>query len=261
MERPDYWQLQGDKPLFPDIEWSRPEQKSHAGKLAIIGGNKLGFVAVATAYQEAVDAGAGQVRVVLPDVLKKSIPATILDAVYVASNPSGGMSRDGKPELDATADWADHILLVGDSGRNSETAMLFEGLLNSDRPMTITRDAVDLLRSVAPKMVSRPSTTLVLSFAQLQKLFQAVYYPRMLSFSMQLSLLVDALHKFTITYPCLVVTYHQNHLVVAFSGRVVTQEYDDPMRIWRGSVATNSASYQLWTPKNPFEATVTSLIR
>ena len=52
--------------LFPDIEWNRSEQRRQAGKLAIIGGNKLGFVAVATAYQEATELGVGQVRAILP---------------------------------------------------------------------------------------------------------------------------------------------------------------------------------------------------
>lgn len=256
-----YWRTQSaDKPLFPDIEWNRPEQRTRAGKLAIIGGNKLGFVAVATAYQEAIDCGAGQVRAVLPDALSATIPATILDTVYVPSNPSGGMSRDAEPLVMASLVWADHALLIGDAGRNSETAMIYESLLRTDRPLTITRDAVDLLKNAASTMVARPSTTLVLSFAQLQKLFQAVYYPKMLSFSMQLSLLVDTLHKFTTTYPCIIATYHQNQLVIAESGQVITQEFDNPMLIWRGTTATRAACYQLWTPKKPLEAIAASLI-
>ena len=48
MEQHPYWQKQTpEKPLFPDIEWAKPEQKSQAGRLGIIGGNKLGFMGVA----------------------------------------------------------------------------------------------------------------------------------------------------------------------------------------------------------------------
>ncbi|MGB3023759.1 MAG: hypothetical protein WBB39_03035 [Candidatus Saccharimonadales bacterium] len=256
-----FWRKQSSaEPLFPDIEWNRPEQKSRAGKLAIIGGNKLGFVAVATAYQEAVDLGAGQVHAVLPDALKPAIPTTILDTVYVPSNSSGGMNRDAEPLVLASLMWTDHALLIGDAGRNSETAMIYESLLRTDRPLTITRDAIDLLKNASMAMISRPSTTLVVSFAQLQKLFQAVYYPKMLSFSMQLSLLVDTLHKFTTTYPCLIVTYHQNQLVIAHAGQVITQEFDQPILIWRGTAATRTACYQLWTPSKSFEATAASAI-
>lgn len=256
-----YWKKQiPGSPLFPEIEWNKPEQKTRAGKLAIIGGNKLGFVSVATAYTEATSIGAGQVRVVVPDALKKVIPASVLDVVYVPTNPSGGMSKDGLPLLQASFSWADHVLLIGDAGRNSETAIMYEALLKIPTPLTITRDAVDLLRSSAQQMIDREATTLVVSFAQLQKLFQAVYYPKILSFSMQLMTLVETMHKFTITYPSTIVTFHQNQLLVAHDGEVVTMEFDEPMQIWRGSTATKSASYQLWSPQKPLESISASLI-
>ncbi|MBC7746865.1 hypothetical protein H7Y40_02705 [Pedobacter sp.] len=255
-----YWRRQSStKPLFPEIEWNRPEQKTRAGKLAIIGGNKMGFIAVATAYDEATKAGAGQVRVILPDALKKSVPPSVLDAVYVSTNPSGGMSKEATSTVEASFVWADHVLLIGDGGRNSETAIVYENLLKLPTPLTITRDAVDLLKNSAMQMVDRDKTTLVVSFAQLQKLFQAVYYPKILSFSMQLMSLVEILHKFTITYPCTIVTFHQNQLIVAYGGDVVTAEFDQPMMIWRGSTATKAACYQLWTPGKPLEAITASI--
>lgn len=255
-----YWQKQqGAQPLFPDIEWNRPEQKTRAGKLLIIGGNKLSFVAVATAYQEAQQIGAGQVRVLLPDALKPVIPSTILDTMYVASTPSGGISKDDLSSVTAAVLWANHTLLIGDAGRNSETAIVYESLLKSSAPMTITRNAVDLLRNTSSELVNRPHTTLVLSFAQLQKLFQSVYYPKMLSFSMQVNLLVETLHKFTITYPVTIVTYHQNQCIIAHGGDIVTQEFDQPMMIWRGSVATAIACYQLWAQEKPLQSSATAI--
>ena len=256
-----HWLTQtSDAPLFPDIEWNRPEQRSRAGKLAIIGGNAHGFVAVATAYQEALTCGAGQVRAVLPDTLKPTIPLSVLDTVFVPTNPSGGMSREAEPTVLASLAWSDHTLLIGDAGRNSETAMIYEALLVTDRPLTITRDAIELVMAAAHKVLDRPRTTLVLPLAQLQKLCQAVYYPKMLSFSMQLSLLVDTLHKFTVTYPCCIVTYHQNQLIIASASRVVTQEFNTPMLIWRGTVATDAACYQLWSPSRPLEAIAASIV-
>ena len=255
-----FWKKQTDaSPLFPDIEWNKPEQKSHAGKLAIVGGNKLGFVAVGEAYATAKSLGAGQARAVLPDALKRTIPTVITDTYFVPSNASGGFSREALPELLAACRWADVCLLIGDSGRNSETAMAFEALLSDySGHLVITRDAVDLLRSASSSVVARPNTTLVVSFAQLQKLFQSVYYPKILSFSMQLMQLVDIVHKFTLTYPVTIVTFHQSQLIVAHGGDVVTQEFDEPMAIWRGVTATKAASYLLWTPQKPLEAIVTS---
>ena len=255
-----FWQTQSStKPLFPDIEWSKPEQKSHAGKLAVIGGNKLGFMAVSDAYNYADSMGAGQIRAILPEALKKSIPPVMTDAVFVPSNSSGGFSREASSELMAAANWADVCLLVGDMGRNSETAMVCEELMTKyDRHLVVTRDAIELFKPVADRLVAREKTTLVLSFAQLQKLFQNVYYPKILSFSMQLMQLVDALHKFTITYPVSVVTFHSEQLIVAHGGEVVTQEFNEPMAIWRGFTATKAASYLLWSPEKPLEAIATS---
>lgn len=257
-----FWKKQADSsPLFPDIEWNKPQRKSHAGKLAVIGGNKLGFMAVGEAYTVARELGAGQVRAIMPDALKRTIPTAITDAIFVPSNPSGGFSREALPELMAACQWADACLLIGDSGRNSETAMAFESLLSSHPGhIVITRDAADLVRPVSATVVARPNTTLVLSFAQLQKLFQAVYYPKILSFSMQLMQLVDTLHKFTLTYPVTIVTFHQSQLIIAHGGEVVTQEFDEPMAIWRGTVATKAATYLLWTPMKPLEAISASLL-
>lgn len=254
-----YWQKQSPtKPLFPEIEWNKPEQRSHAGKLAIIGGNKLGFVAIRDAYEVASELGAGQIRAVLPDVLKRTIPPSVSDTIFVPSNPSGGFSREALPEFQAACAWADLCLLIGDAGRNSETAMSFEALLESDSRVVITRDAVDLLMPAMGRFVDRENTTFVISFAQLQKIFQSVYYPKIISFSMQLLQLVETLHKFTVTYPVTIVTFHQNQLILARDGKVITQEFDQPMAIWRGVTATRAATYLLWNPTKPLEAIAAS---
>lgn len=257
-----YWRQQtSDKALFPDIEWNRPEQKSHAGKLAIVGGNKLGFVAVGDAYATAQAAGIGQIRVLLPEVLKKSVPPVIGDVVFAPNNPSGGLSKEADANMKAISAWADAVLLIGDAGRNSETAILYEDFVrNYGGLLTITRDAVDLMLTAPEVMVERDNTLLVASFAQLQKIFMKVYYPKMLTFSMQLQQLVETLHKFTITYPVTIMTLHQDHLVIASSGQVTTTPWNNPMAIWKGTVGTHAATYWLWNPGKPLEATTTSLV-
>lgn len=260
---PSYWQRQDPaKPLFPDVEWNKPERRDQAGRLAIIGGNKIGFAAVATAYDDALEAGIGQCRVVLPDVLKRAIPTNITDTLFVPTNPSGGMAKDGLAEMQAAATWADILLLIGDTGRNSETAITLEELLRTNNtPAVITRDNFDLLKNSSELLLSRDNTLLVLSFAQLQKLFQSVYYPKILTFSMQLSNLVEALHKFTITYPATIAVLHQQSFIVAHTGNVVTTPWQNPMAIWRGSVATKAAVYWAWNLTKPLEAVTTSLTK
>ncbi len=258
-----YWRKQVPQtPLFPDIEWSRPERADQAGKLAIIGGNKLGFAGVAEAYSQTREISTGQVRVLLPDVLKKMIPASMTDVVFAPTNPSGSLSKDAAGELRALGGWADGVLLIGDAGRSSETAILYEQfILDYSKQLVITRDAIDLVKNSSHLLVQRPDTLLVASFAQLQKLFQGVYYPKILTFSMQLLQLVEALHKFTITYPVSIVTLHKDHIIIASKGEVVTMPWDNAMAIWRGSVAARASGYWLWNPGQVLQAVASSIVK
>ena len=258
-----YWKKQtSTNPLYPDLLWSKPERRDQAGKLGIIGGNKLGFAGAAEAYAIVESMGVGSVRVVLPDALKRAIPTTITDAVFAASNPSGSLARDALPVMLATGMWANSILLAGDAGRNSETALVYDDFIREySGPLTLTRDAIDLMKNAAPLLLERPDTLLVASFAQVQKLFQAVYYPKMLTFSMNLTLLVEALHKFTLTYPVQLMVFHRETMIIASGGDIVTQAWEEPLRIWRGETAARAASYWLWNPAKPLASFATSLLK
>ncbi len=197
----------------------------------------------------------------VPDILKKSVPAVLTDVAYAPNNPSGGLSKDAKPEMHALGSWATAILMIGDAGRNSETAILYEDFLRDYQgQLTLTRDSVDLLMNTPELVVERDQTLLVVSFAQLQKLFSRVYYPKILTFSMQLQQLVETMHKFTITYPVTIMTFHQNHIIISSAGQVTTTPWDNPMSIWRGGVATHAATYWMWTPAKPLEAATASLV-
>lgn len=257
-----YWQKQTrDAPLFPDILWQRPENKSQAGKLLLIGGNLHGFAAVAQAYTIVRQTGAGECQAILPDALKKVIDPRTLDCLFAPSNPSGGLSKDALPLLKASAAWADAILLIGDHGRNSETAIVLERLLAETPTLTIiTRDAIDLLRAGTSELLQRPSTVLVATLAQIQKIFQAVYYPKTILFSMQLTTLVEALHAFTITHPITLVTFHHTQLLVAQNGTVTTTPWEEPLLIWRGDVAARAAVFTMEQPRKPLEAITAGLV-
>lgn len=257
-----YWRKQkAEQPLYPDIEWNKPERRNQAGKLGIIGGNKSGFAGVAEAYSTARGTGAGEVRVLLPDSLRRAIPATMTDTIFAPSTPAGSLSKNALTDMNALGQWATGILLAGDASKSSETAIAYEKFIHSyEGPLTITRDAIDLVLNASQTLVERPSTLLVASFAQTQKVFRGVYYPKMLAFSMQLAQLVEALHKFTISYPTTLVVLHQDTLVIASGGQVVSQAWSNPMAIWRGQTATRAASYWLWNPGHPLESVAASLI-
>lgn len=262
MQQFDYWQKQDpDKPLFPDILWNKPEQKTLAGKIGIVGGSKSGFAGVAESYSTSLKTGIGEAKVILPDPLRKIIPKGTLEALYVEAESSGGLSKEAMPEIRALASSVDTLLLPGDLGKNSETAILIEDLLaRTDKWTVLTRDAIDLLRESSPTLVERDKTLLVASFAQIQKLLQHTYYPKMLTFNMHLAQFVDTLHKFTITYPVTLVSLHQENIVIAHNGEVVTMPWSNAMAIWRGQLAAKMACFITWNPSKPLEGLATSLI-
>jgi hypothetical protein len=183
------------------------------------------------------------------------------DVTFGASNPSGSLARDAHNDLLSLGQWADGALLIGDAGRNSETAIIYEQFIHDySGPLTITRDAVDLLKNAYDGLANRPDTLLIVSFAQLQKIFQALYYPKVLTFSMNLAALVEAVHKFTITYPAAIGVLHAGQLVFGYEGNISSTPWGSAMSIWRGDVATRASVYWLWNPGKPFEAATTSLV-
>ena len=77
---------------------------------------------------------------------------------------------------------------------------------------------------------------------------------------MQLLQLVEAFHKSTVTYTITITPLHQDTLVTAHSGEVTTMPGNDPMRIWRGTVAARASVYYIWNPSRPLESITASLL-
>lgn len=256
-----YWIKQTkDQPAFPDLLWSRPETKSARGKLLIIGGNSFGFAAVGEAYATATTAGIGTARVLLPEAIRKVVGRVLEYAEYAASNPSGGFSKDGLGELLGQAVWADGVLLAGDFGKNSETAILLEQFLQKHTgPVTITKDAVDYFLDNPKILFERSSTSLVVSMGQLQKLTKSLRFPKPITSSMDLLRLIETLHELTEFYSVAVVVKHYSNILVGYGGAVSTTELAEEIPIWRVKTASAAAVWWLQNPDKPFEALTTSL--
>lgn len=258
----EYWQRQTrENPLFPDLLWSRPENRRSAGKLLIIGGNAHGFAVVAEAYAAAEQAGAGTVRVLLPEALRKTVGHTLEAAEFAASTQvSGSFARDSLGELLLQSQWADAVLLAGDLGRNSETAVALEGYVKRySGPLVITKDAADYFIPNPEFLADRADTVLVISLAQLQKLGTSLKFETPFLLSMGLLLLVQALRDLTLKHSLTIVTKELDQIVVATAGSVSTTKLETDQEIWRVATATRSAVWLMQNPSKPFEAITTSL--
>ncbi|MDL2342412.1 MAG: hypothetical protein QFB87_05035 [Patescibacteria group bacterium] len=256
-----YWiKQQPSEALYQDLLWSRPENRSFAGKLLVIGGHAQGFTRPAEAYARAEQAGAGTVRVVLPDVLQKTLGRAFLGAEFAPSTPSGSFATSALGEFVPLAAWADAVLLAGDLGRNSETAILLEKFIEQyTGQLTITCDAVDYMVATPYPILQRPDTLLVLSFAQLQKLGVAIKYSNAFTYSMDLLHLIDALYELTKRYKMTIITKHLDTILLAVDGQVVTTKVIAPLPIWRLRFAAQASIWWLQNPTKPLEALTTAI--
>lgn len=265
----DYWQVQSKNLLFPQIAWSKPEQRAQAGKLLIVGGGAGQFRGLALAFEIAKKTGAGDVRILAPDSLRKIIKIdNLTDVIFAPSNNSGGFSAKALADFRAGEAWADSLLFIGDTNKNSETAVLFERFLfETEKPVVLARDAVDILTNSFSQLLEKENLTVIASFAQLQKIFLSVFYPKVLTFSMKLPQLVENLHKFTLTFPAEIITFHYENLIFAKNGTVfstpVSAEISlgkiSPLKIWTGEIPTKIAVFQMWNPQKTLESAITAV--
>jgi hypothetical protein len=257
----DYWHKQTpDNLLFPQLEWSQPENRLAAGKLLVVGGHLHSFAAPAEAYTEAGRAGVGTARAFLPIALRRTVGKAFVAGEFGASTPSGSFSQEALGELLEQAHWADAVLFAGDLGRNAETAILLEKFLHkSSVAITLTKDAVDYATSTPQTVLHRENTLFVLSLSQLQRLGTAAAFPAPVTFGMDLLHLVDWLHEFTTRFAPHIIVKHLETIFVAANGQVSTTRLATDPSIWRLKTAAHASVWWLQNPSKPFEALTTAV--
>lgn len=228
--------------------------------MLIIGGNSQSFAAVGQAYTDAIKSSVGTVRTLLPDALQKTVSRVFIGSEYAPSTPSGSFSSKALATVLDNAAWADGVLLPGDLGRNSETAILFEQLLSRYHgPVCLTQDAVDYFIKLAPTLLSRAETLLVPSLAQLQSLAINIHFEQPFTSSMDLLRLVDTLHAFTERHQVAIITKHLSNVIASYNGKVTTTRLNSSQPAWQITTAARASVWWLQNPAKLFEAITTSL--
>jgi len=258
MENTNWLKQTADKPLFPDLLWSRPENKRQAGKLLIVGGSVDGFAAPATAFAAATKAGIGTVRVLLPDSTKKILGKSFAEAEFTPSTPSGSFSRQALAQLLENAEWADGVLLAGDFGRNSETAILLDSFLDKYKgQVTVAQDSLDYFLGSTSKLLNRPETLTIINLGKLQKLAKNNRPSTPVLHSMNLHELVTVLVDWTNGIPGSFITKNADNLVAASGGKVSTTPQAEESN-WQVELAAYASVWLLQQPQKPFEAMTSS---
>lgn len=255
MQEQAYWEKQTDVPLFPDLMWSRPETARARGKLLIIGGQAQEFAHVAAAYMAAEKAGAGTIRVIMPDSTQK-VTRMLPNMEYAPSNPSGSFSRRALADFLDASQWADHVLIAGDLGKNSETTTILDGyLLKCPAPVTISQNALHSIGLHVSQLLQRP-TTLVLDSRGLQKLATDLELIRPILSGTTRPLLADILHEVTGKVQGAIVAQHGEHWWVSTHGRVSSTP------VQQTDIIVTAAHAAVWTMQHPtkkYESLVSSV--
>jgi hypothetical protein len=252
----EYWLKQTpEKPLYPKLLWSKPENKLGSGKILIFGGSSGGFAKVASAFQSAQKSNAGQIRILLPDVLQRTLRLLLPEASFLSSNPSGGFSALALGELVENSLWADGVLVAGDLGHNSETEILMEKFVTEyTGELLLANDSINIFYKQPSTILNRPNTTLVLELSQLQSLVKYSQLPTAVKSTVELPQLVDILHKLSTDFLSNFVISLGDNIVVACKGKVSTTHLKNVDTTTVDGLAANILIWIIQNPGKTFEA-------
>ena len=258
----DYFKKQAE-PLFKDLEWNFPEQKSSV--VAVVGGHGNNFSNIIKLSEYL--AGNYPVKTVattLPDVLRGKLP-NFPGLFFTPSTESGSFAKS--KELNSILETANFSILAGDFSKNSATTIaIIDAIKNSASPVLLARDAVDLVESSIGEIIEDSKLFLLASMPQLQKIFRSLLYPKMILLSAPLLQIAETLHKFTLSYEnCTVTTLHQGQILIASRGQVISTPLEkthyNPLTFFTGPLPADFAAYNLWNPSKPLEASAAALLK
>ena len=249
--------------IAKDLLWNIPERKR--GVVNVIGGNGQNFrTPVKVAEYLAEKYPVETVNLILPDALRNKLPP-MSNFKFLKSTETGSFADN--TELVANMDSGDYNLLIGDLSKNAVTGKaVVSACVSSEKPMLLTRDAVDLVAENNPGEVLLNEKLVIFgSLAQMQKLLRAVYYPKMLLLSQSLVQVAEVLHKFTLSYPVSIVTLHNGQILVVKDGAVKAVPMEksgySPMMLWSGELAAKIVALNLYNPNDFISATIAAILQ
>lgn len=248
------------KTLYPDIEWSKPENSNLLGKLLIIGGSGHSIAAPSTAYQIASNFGASNVKVIVPEAAKKNIPITLPFLEFAESNHSGSFSKRSTVYIKSFVASSDCTFFCGNFGKNSETAILIEDIIAGAKGLiSVSGDAVDYFMLSPNKILSRDNSIVVASFAQLQKMAKNSPFNEAFLFSDGINATAQKLEKFLKDTKCIIITEKDGTLFLASNQNVLVTKFNKLPEDWQISTASLASCWAMFNSNNMFEACATAI--
>jgi hypothetical protein len=200
----------------------------------------------------------------MPDAIKALLgnsQANMMNIEYGPSTPSGSFGLAALADFISLSDWSDGVLLAGDLGQNSETAILLEKFTEKyTGQLTASGDSIEYFTKNILGIMHRQNTTFILSLPQLQKLVMQLHYAKPITSTLDMLRLVEFLHEFTQEFSVNIVTEHANNVFVAVSGQVSTTPLNLENNDWQLRLAARAAVWWLQNPDQGFKALTSSFI-
>ena len=224
------YEKQAGSPLFPKVFWNRPINKKAAGSILVIGGHGQQFADTQRLHQLAKSYGAGTVKFLMPDSIKKLIGSTE-EGTYLPSTRSGSLSVNGVEEAVASANDCDGVIISSDISGNAETIRFLERFLDDTKAITVSSGEV--LKNLLPLREARRSlSAAILSPVQLSEWAKA---EKIALFTKQADLQKElAIHRaLNDISETTIISYSTQHCITSSKGKVsVTSGFEvDPIEI------------------------------
>ena len=178
---------------------------------------------------------------------------------------SGGLNSNIQSFWIALGDALKEADKYVDFSKNNITARaIAEACEKAEKPTLLTRDTIDIiLSSNLEPLLMNEQLCYFAPLPSLQKLFRAVYYPKVILLSQPLMQIAEALHKFTLSYPASIITLHNGQILVAKNGNVsavpIEKTTYTPLTLWMGEAASKIAVFNLYNPNQFENATISAL--
>lgn len=211
------WITQDPKnPLYPNLIWSKPENVSTLGNILLIGGNQYDFKNLATIYTSLSSLRIKNIKLVLPNILKKTLRLDSTIAEYLDSTPSGSLARKGLDNLLAFSSWADLIIIGGDLGKNAETRLLIEEFVSKNsKPLIYTQDSYFINPKANNLFVH------INSLSYHQKFFNDIKSERFIKQKASLIQTIQSFHEISKTFPQALLTINENNVILSYDKKTV----------------------------------------
>ncbi|HUC95616.1 MAG TPA: hypothetical protein VMR76_01495 [Candidatus Saccharimonadia bacterium] len=252
----DNWYKQSTKePLFNDLIWSRPENKSNSGKLLLIGGSNHGFSETVKYYSDLSRAGLGTIKVILSNSTKKILGNMSDDIIYCASNNSGSLGSEAYAEIIDYASWADGLFLSGELGSNSQTVILIEKLVtNYQKLILFYGDSVDIALQMDTSLLLKSNHVFIAPISKIQKMFTKMSSKKAITSKTSLHDLIKIFYEFSQANPISIVTILEDHVIAISDNKISTTKINDLKSSSLFNLAAHVVCWSIQNPKKLFEA-------